>query len=160
MQHHHMQRMAFDPFAAIDQPAQRAQLAADAGAKGVLGRMHRAHLIGDRADAADPGDDIGDLGVSAALQHRLEEAGRFVDAQVGAGDAAVLDIQIQRAFAFDPGEDIDLDRPSRHDVSASVRKGSAAALKVWNARWISRGAAPSACHSRASAAVFGVSIGP
>jgi hypothetical protein len=35
VQHDDMQRVALDPFAAIDQPAQRAQLAADLDAEGI-----------------------------------------------------------------------------------------------------------------------------
>ena len=63
MQHHDMQRMALDPFAAIDQPPQRPQLPVDLDAEGVLDRMHRAHLIGDRADAADAGNDVRAFGM-------------------------------------------------------------------------------------------------
>ena len=79
MQHHHVQRMALDPFAAIEQPAQRPQLAADGDAECVLHRMHRAHLIRDRTDAADARGDVRRLGEAAAAQQRLEQARRFED---------------------------------------------------------------------------------
>ena len=160
MQHHHMQRMALDPFAAIDQPPQRSQLPADRDAKGVLDRMDGAHLIGDRADAADAGDDVGSFHVAAAAQERLEEARRLENTELGRHEAAIADVQVERAFAFDAGEVIDPDRLSRHGPSLSLKNGSAVALKVRKARWMSRGVAPSARHSRASAAVLGVSIGP
>ncbi|HKM61147.1 MAG TPA: hypothetical protein VJY39_01525, partial [Acidisphaera sp.] len=114
VQHQHVQRMALDPFAAVDQPPQRAQLAADGHAERILDRVRGAHLVGDRADAADAGDDVRQLGVGPAAQERLEEARRLVDPQLRRGDAAVADRQVERAFALDTGEDVDRDGLSRH----------------------------------------------
>jgi len=114
VEHHHMQRMALDPFAAIEQPPQRAQLPLDFHAERILDRLHRTHLIGDRADAADSRDDIGQFNVRATLQKRFVEPWRLENAQVRGLHNAALDMQIERAFPFDTGEVIDLDRLSRH----------------------------------------------
>src|SRR6516164_6391814 len=58
MQHHNVQRMALDPFATIEQPAQRADRFVDLDAERILDRVYPAHLVGDRADPADSSDDI------------------------------------------------------------------------------------------------------
>ena len=115
VQHVHVQHVAFDPLAAIQQPAQRADLRRDGDAERVLHRVHRAHLVGDRADAADAGGDVRHFHAGTAAQEGLEEPRRFEDAQLGVAQLAVLDHQAQRALAFDPRQHIDLDRPTFHD---------------------------------------------
>jgi len=75
VQHDHVQHVALDPLAAVQEPAQLAQLPVGVQAPGVLDGVARAHLVRDRADAADPGGDFRRLGVPAAAQERLEEAG-------------------------------------------------------------------------------------
>ena len=53
MQHQHVQRVALDPLAAVEQPAQLAQRPVDDDAAGILDGVDGARLVGDRADAAD-----------------------------------------------------------------------------------------------------------
>ncbi len=88
MEHEDVQGVALDPLPAVQEPAQRAQLAVDLDAAGLLHRVHRAHLVGDRADAADPGGDVGRLGEAAPAQERLEEPGRLVDVELHLLDLA------------------------------------------------------------------------
>ena len=87
-----VQRVALDPFAAVDQPAQVADGAADFDAAGVLHGMAGAHLIGDRTDAADAGGDVGRLMEFAAPQKRLEEARRLEDLQLDVRHLLALDL--------------------------------------------------------------------
>lgn len=49
-----VQRLALDPFAAVEQSAQRRQLPVHDDAAGVLDRSASAHLVRDRADPAHP----------------------------------------------------------------------------------------------------------
>ena len=114
MQHHHVQGMTLDPFAAIDQSTQGPQLPIDPDAEGVFDRVDGAHLVGDRANAADTRDEIRRFRVAAAAQQRLEETWRLKDPQLRRSDAAVADLQVERALALDAGEIIDPDRFSRH----------------------------------------------
>jgi hypothetical protein len=99
-----VQHVALDPFAAVQQPAQRVHRLGHRDSAGVLDGPARAHLVGDRADPADPRGDVRRLGVPAAAQQALEEPGRLVDVQPGLGDAAVLGHDLQPALALDPGQ--------------------------------------------------------
>ena len=138
VQHVDVQHVALDPFAAIDEPAQRAQRTVDADAEDVLHRVHRAHLVGDGADAADARGDVGRLGVLAPAQERLEKTRRLEDTQLAGAHATTLDRHVHRALAFDAREVVDLDRPGAHDFSSSAaamratasRNAGAPALKV------------------------------
>ena len=69
----------------------------------------RAHLVGDRADAADARGDVGRLAVGAAAQERLEEARRLEDAELGRVRPCRRESTIERAFALDAREVVDLD---------------------------------------------------
>ena len=62
VEHEDVQRVALDPLAAVEEPAQRADLRADLDAAGVLHRVHARRLVRDRADPADAGGDVGRLG--------------------------------------------------------------------------------------------------
>ena len=64
----------------------------------------RAHLVGDRADAADAGGDVRRLGVRAAAQERLEEAGRLVDIEPCLFHFVAAGPDVQGAFALHPGQ--------------------------------------------------------
>jgi hypothetical protein len=119
VEHEDVQRVALDPLAAVEEPAERPQLAPDLDAADLLHRLHGAHLVGDGADAADPRGDVGHLGERAAAQERLEEARRLVDVQLDLGDAAAGDLDEHRALAFDAGEEVGLDR-SRPAASHSA----------------------------------------
>jgi len=119
MQHVDVQRVALDPFAAVDQPAQCSELTLDTDAARVLHRMHGAHLIRDRADAADACGNVRRLGELPSAQERLEESRWLENLQLHVGNGTVLDLHEQRALAFDAGEVIDFDRAgSFHGVAA------------------------------------------
>lgn len=106
-----VQRLALDPFTAVEQPAQRRQLPVHDHAAGVFDRSAGAHLVRDRADPAHPGGDVGRLGVGASAQERLEEAWRFVDRQSGLCNLAAVHAQIQCALTLDAGERSDFQHP-------------------------------------------------
>ena len=114
MQHHDVQRVALDPFAAIEQPAQGADRRVDLDAERILDGMYAAHLIGDRTDPADAGDDVEHLTKAATAQQCLEEAWRLEDAESNRIDRARCEMQFERALAFDARDVVDLDRSTRH----------------------------------------------
>ena len=160
VEHVDVERVALDPLAAVEEPAQRADRLGHLDAADVLDRVDRAHLVGDRADAADPRGDVRRLEEGAAAQERLEEARRLEDPQLDVLDRAVPEPDRHRALALDAGEVVRLDRaPLSHALDAS-RNAGASALKVRKTRSTSRSSRPSSCSRRVSATVFGVSIGP
>ncbi len=75
-----VQRVALDPLAAVQQPAQQPYLLGNRYTTSVLDRQARAHLVGDRADPTDAGRDVRRLGPGPAAQERLEEPRGFEDA--------------------------------------------------------------------------------
>ena len=99
-----VQHVAFDPLAAVQQPAQCVHRLGHRDAAGVLDGPARAHLVGDRADPADPCRDVRRLGVLPAAQQAFEEPGRLVDIQPGLGDLTVLGHDLEAALALDPGQ--------------------------------------------------------
>ena len=131
VQHVDVQRVALDPFAAIEQPPEIAQRPRNGDAERVFHRMHRAHLIGDRADAADARGDVGHLGEGAAAQEGFEEARRLEDAEARRSRTSPSrTTTLQRALALDAGEIIDLDRLTCHGARSPCGTASALALKV------------------------------
>ena len=116
VQHVDVERVALDPLAAIEQPAEIAERSLDRDPEGVLDRPAGAHLVGDRADAADPGGDVRGLVAGAAAQEGLEETRRLEDPKLGRAHLAVAHGDLERALALDPRQIVDLDRPSRHGV--------------------------------------------
>jgi hypothetical protein len=83
VKHVHVEAVALDPLAAIEQAPQIANWPlADGHAAGILHRPDRAHLVGHGADAADPRGEIGSFAEGAPAQERLEEARRLVDAEL------------------------------------------------------------------------------
>ena len=113
VQHEHMQHVALDPLAAIDQAPQLADRAVDRDAAGVLDRGARAHLVGHGADAADARSDVGRLGVAPAAQQRLEEAGRLVDAELDLLHLAAPDANVHGSLALHAGQAVGLDGSRR-----------------------------------------------
>ncbi len=87
VEHVDVQRVALDPLAAVEEPAQQADRLRDLDAAEALHRVDRAHLVGDRADAADARRDVGRLAERAAAQERLEEARRLEDPELDVLDA-------------------------------------------------------------------------
>ena len=111
VEHVHVQAVALDPLAAVEQPAQIADRAVvDPHPTRVLDRPRRAHLIGDRADAADPRGEIGHLGERAPAQERLEEARRLVQAELDLAHLAALEPHVHAALALDAREVVGPDR--------------------------------------------------
>ena len=104
-----MQSVALDPFAAIEQPAERPDGRIDLDLEAVFERMHCGHLVGDGADPADAGNDVDDLVRGATDDQLLEIAGCLEDLEVGFLYDAVPDLEAQRALAFDPGQSGDVD---------------------------------------------------
>ena len=82
-----VQRMALDPLAAVQEPAQGPDLRLDLDAEGVLDRMDGGHLVRDRADPADPGHDVDDLVGGPSDDELLEVARRLEDLRWAASTA-------------------------------------------------------------------------
>ncbi len=123
VQHVDVQRVALDPLAAVQEPAQQPDRLGNRHAAGVLHRRDRAHLVGDRADPADACRDVGRLGERAAAQQPLEEARRLVDPQRHVGHPPVADRHAHRALAFDARERVDGDRARAARRTAVVGPG-------------------------------------
>ena len=79
MQHINMQYMRLDPFPAVKQSTQSAQLTAKRYAKYIFKRMNRAHLIGDGTNAANSGDDIRRFCVVTATHKSFKKTRRLKD---------------------------------------------------------------------------------
>jgi hypothetical protein len=114
VQHIDVQRVAFDPFAAIEQPTQFAHLRRHADTERILHRVHSAHLVGDRTDAADARGDVGRFHEGTAAQECLEEARRFEDAQLHVAHSAVLEGDLDAPLAFHTRQVVDVDRLTCH----------------------------------------------
>ena len=120
-----MQGVGFDPLAAIEEPAQGADLRMDGQAPGPLYGVGGGHLVSDGADAADAGGDIDGFGGHTPAQEGLEKARRLIDLKLDVLQFAGLDLDVQRALAFDAGETVDL---NRGDALAGRDGGGAAHL--------------------------------
>ena len=70
-----VQRMAFDPLAAVQETAQRTHLRVDRHAARILDRLAGAHLVRDRADSANARGDVGDLGVRPPRRNASKNRG-------------------------------------------------------------------------------------
>ena len=114
VQHNNMQRVALDPFSAVEKPAQCPQGRRKRDAEGILHGVDRAHLIGNRADTANPRSNIGGFRKIAATQQRFEQTRRLEDLQLRACNLAVPHMNIERSLPFDPGKNIDTDGSTRH----------------------------------------------
>ena len=75
VEHEDVQRVALDPLAAVEQPAQRAELPRRPRRRGASSAWHGAHLVGDRADAADPRGDVGHLGTARPRRNASKKRG-------------------------------------------------------------------------------------
>ena len=96
--------MALNPFAAVEQSAQRDDGGGDLHTECLLQSLTGGQLVGDRTDAADSCGDVGHLGESPATEEPFEESGRFVDVEFGNLDAALIHANPQRALSFDTRE--------------------------------------------------------
>jgi len=104
VQHVDVQRVAADPFPAVQQPAQVRDRTVHARPAGVFDCLAGTGLVGDGADAAHAGGDVGGLGVGATAQERLEEPGRLVDVEPDLVHPVAVDADIHGAFALDAGK--------------------------------------------------------
>src|SRR5215475_7791369 len=98
-----MQRVAFDPLAAVEQPSQVGDRTVHSDSARVLDGLAGGHLIRHRADPADARRDVRWFGVAPATQHRLEEARRLVYFQRDVRHRAMLHAYTHGAFAFYSG---------------------------------------------------------
>src|SRR4029453_11068749 len=110
VEHVDVERVALDPLAAVEEPAQEADRLADLDLAEGLHRVDRAHLVRDRADAADGGRDVRRLEERTAAEKRLEEARRLENPQLDLVDLAVDQPDRHRSLALDAGEIVSLDR--------------------------------------------------
>jgi len=111
-----VQGVAFDPFAAVEQPAQRMDFGSDLDAKRLLERVAGAHLVGDRADAADAGGDVGDFTDLPPAEEAFKEARRLVDVELDVLDVVAVHADVEPAFPFDAGQGFDFEcAGSRHE---------------------------------------------
>ena len=165
VQEDHVEQMALDPLAGVVEAPERAHLRVQLDAPGRLDRVDRAHLIRHRADAADARQQIGQLAARRPRTKRFEEARRFVDLEAQVHDLAVLDAQVQGAFAFDARERADVDRARlSHELvsraSARVRNSRRQPLMWRRRRSASARDRPDASKWRTSDAGFASAAGP
>ena len=102
-----MQRMAFDPLATIEQPAQVTQCTIDMQTEHLLDRMDRAHLIRHGANTANPRDDVRHFAVMPSLQEGLEKPGWLEDSEFYVLDGAVFHGDTERAFTLHACHQVD-----------------------------------------------------
>ena len=160
VEHVDVQRVALDPLAAVEEPPQRLRSARDA-------RRRRASSIALHeliwyATGQMPQMRAVMSGASvncAAAQERLEEARRLEDpAARTSSTSPSRDADDMRALALDPGEVVGPDLARAQLLVLASRK---AARRVEGRRRAqTSSSAPSARQLAASAAMFGVSIGP
>ena len=120
VQHEHVQDVRFDPFAAVQQPAQRAKRLAHGYAERLFQRVAGAHLIRDRTDTADPGGDVGHFGVVPSAEKCLVEPRRLKDLQLHFGDSLSFGPNQQAPFSLDAGQVLDLDHTLRNLTSCGA----------------------------------------
>jgi hypothetical protein len=158
VQHVHVQRVALDPLAAVEEPAKQPDRLGDLDAAGVFDRVDRARLIRDWADAADARRDVRRLAKRTAAEESLEEARRLEDPQLDVLDLAVDQPHRHCPLALDAREVVGLDRAACRG-QLSLRNFST--LKVASARSTAGCSTPSApTHQRLSDGTFGCSFGP
>ena len=141
----HVQDVALDPLAAVEQPSQVADRTVDGDACEAFDRVGGAHLVGNGADPADARGDVDGLVVGPAAQERLEHARRLVDLEPHVLDHAVANDDVHRAFALDPGErrDMQVERLVRHGRAPSdATREKASTSNVRMRRSIASGSTP------------------
>src|ERR1022692_554098 len=166
VQHEDVERMAFDPFSAVKQAAQHPHCRINLDAQRAFHGMHRAHLISDGTDSANARRDIRYFREVPAPEERFKQSWRLEDFEFHIAHLIALQFDIERAFAFDPCEIIDLDSSGlgiRHVgfvSSLALRNCQAQALKLRKARVISALSCPRMWNWLVSDSVLGLSIGP
>ena len=111
-----MERVALDPLAAVQEAPERPCLRIDPDPEEILEPVGRAHLVGDGADPADPGNDVDDLVGGPSHDDLLEVAWRLEDPEARLDHLAVLDPEMEGAFALHPGELVNLVDALVHDL--------------------------------------------
>src|ERR1051326_1544394 len=117
---------------------------------GSLDGMNRSHLIGDRTDTADARGDVRRFSEMPSMQERFKQSRRLENLELHIFHFAGLDLDQQRAFAFDPRHVVDLDGAAVFSVCAHTRPfpcvawrlGQLHALNDRNARNTSSGSRP------------------
>src|SRR5262249_12890793 len=131
-----VQRMAFDPFAAVEQPPQLSNLGRDVDTERGFERVDGGHLVGHRTDAANPCRDVGDFFERAAPQQGFEKPRRLVNIELHVFDRPVVQPDVQRPLAFDATQGFDANRSGfghyLANRSLSTRNSGAYPLKFRN----------------------------
>jgi hypothetical protein len=109
MQHVNVQGMALNPLPAVEQSPEPADLRIKLNLKQLFKGVNRTHLIGDRTDATDAGHNIGDLGVVAPLQERLEETGRLEYFELNPANLIAIQFNIQSSLTLNACHHIHFD---------------------------------------------------
>src|SRR5690606_10021496 len=174
VQQMHVQYMTFDPFPAVEQTPEPANLRRNRHSQRLLQRMHRTHLIRDRTNTADAGGDVRHVFQRTIAQKRLEESGWFIDRQFDALDQVAPHPNVQSALAFDAGQSFVLDRAGLRrrgcvthcggsacsTRSLSWRNSGALALKFRSSGTSSLGRIRSARYCSERASQFACAAGP
>ena len=114
MQHVDVQRVAFDPFTAVDQPPQFPQLTVHIDAKGAFNSVDGTHLISNRADSADSCCNVWNFVEAATAKKSLEETWRLKDFQFDVNHITIADLDVKSRLAFDTSQVVNLDRLRFH----------------------------------------------
>ncbi len=132
VEHRHVQDVALDPLAAVDEAAEEPRLLGELDPADGLHRVARARDVGDRADAADARRDVGRLGELPAAQERLEEARRLEDLELDVLDLVAAHSHEQGALALDArqvvGADLARVRLVTHAAAPGTGEAGASAL--------------------------------
>ena len=110
MQEVHVQGVALDPLATVQETTQLLHLGADSGPESVLDGGARRHLVGNRANAADAGRNVGDLLVAPPGQEGLEKPWRLENVERHFCHRTVLHYDAEPTLALQPGQGADIER--------------------------------------------------
>jgi hypothetical protein len=105
----HVQDMALDPLAAVEEPSQLADDGRHRDAGETLEGVGGAHLVRHGADPADARGEVDGFVECPAPQERLEEPGRFVDLQADVVDDALRDVDVEGPLALHARQHGDVD---------------------------------------------------
>ncbi len=109
LQQMHMQGVAFDPFAAVEEPAELADFRSDGDAQDFFEGVDCGHLIGDRADSADTGGDVGNFFEGTSAQKAFKETRWFVDCELDIFDGVAVEPNDQSTFPLNSRQSLNAD---------------------------------------------------
>ena len=117
----HMEAVALDPLTAVDESAESIDPRGHLDPEGILHRVDRRGLVADGAYATDARRDVGSLGEVPFTHERFEEPRRLEDSKLELGDAVLVQLDVERALAFHPGQIVDVNRALAHRMAPSSR---------------------------------------